>query len=80
MNLQYISDNKGKTTGVFIPIKDWEELKKEINGLSEKEKQLFEIPEEYKNIVRERIKASDADPSRLLDWDKAKHQLKYKNA
>jgi hypothetical protein len=38
------------------------------------------IPEEHKNIVRERIKASESDPSRLMDWDKAKQQLQFKNA
>jgi hypothetical protein len=27
MNVQYISDNTGKTTGVFIPISEWNELK-----------------------------------------------------
>jgi hypothetical protein len=44
------------------------------------EERVLEIPEEQKAIVRERMKASDADPSRLLDWDKAKQQLKFKNA
>lgn len=37
MNLQYISDSKGKTAGVFIPIKDWEALKKKHDGLDEEE-------------------------------------------
>lgn len=37
MNLQYISDNKGKTTGVFIPIQEWEGLKKKFKGLEEEE-------------------------------------------
>lgn len=34
-----------------------------------------DIPEEHKNIVRQRMKASEADPSRLLDWDKVKHKI-----
>lgn len=55
------------------------ELLKSFEYLTVEEGDL-EISEEHKNIVRERIKASDADPSRLLDWDKAKHQLKFKNA
>ncbi len=37
MNLQYISDNKGKTTGVFIPIQEWEGLKEKYEGLKEEE-------------------------------------------
>jgi len=36
----------------------------------------YVIPEEHKNIVRQRIKASEADPSRLLNWDEVKHKLK----
>lgn len=26
MSIQYIADSTGKTTGVFIPIEDWEKL------------------------------------------------------
>lgn len=37
MNLQYISDNKGKTTGVFIPIQEWEDLKSKYKELEEEE-------------------------------------------
>jgi hypothetical protein len=36
----------------------------------------FEIPEEQKEIVRQRIKASETDPSRLLNWDEVKHKIK----
>lgn len=28
MNVQYISDRKGRHTGVYIPIKEWEKIKK----------------------------------------------------
>jgi len=37
----------------------------------------IDIPEEHKNIVRERMKKSEKDPSRLLDWDKVKHTIKF---
>ena len=37
MNLQYISDSNGKTTGIFIPIKDWKALKQKHEGLEEEE-------------------------------------------
>jgi hypothetical protein len=33
MNLQYISDSKGQTAGVFIPIKEWNELKNKYKGI-----------------------------------------------
>lgn len=32
---------------------------------------------EHKTIVRRRTKASKADPSRLLNWDEAKHKIKF---
>jgi hypothetical protein len=31
MNVQYVNDSKGKPTGVFIPIQEWEKLKKEYH-------------------------------------------------
>lgn len=33
MKVQIIQDTKGKATGVFIPINEWEELKKKYKGL-----------------------------------------------
>ena len=29
MDVKYLSDDKGKITGVFIPIEEWERLQKE---------------------------------------------------
>lgn len=31
MNVQYLTDNRGRRTGVFIPIKEWEMLQKQLN-------------------------------------------------
>ena len=33
MRLQVIQDSKGKATGVYIPIKEWKELKKQYKDL-----------------------------------------------
>ncbi|MEZ4776025.1 MAG: hypothetical protein R3D00_22805 [Bacteroidia bacterium] len=33
MRLQIIQDSKGKTTGVYIPINEWKQLKKQYRGL-----------------------------------------------
>jgi hypothetical protein len=38
--------------------------------------QEIDIPEKHKNIVRQRMKASEADPSRLLNWNEVKHKIK----
>ena len=47
MNVQYITDDTGKTTGVFIPISDWNGLKSRFEDLNEESN----IPEFHKEIV-----------------------------
>ena len=56
MNLQYISDNKGKKTGVFIPIDDWEIIKNHLSnvaGFVYDEPTKAEILEGLKNAFNE---------------------------
>ncbi len=75
MNLQYISDNKGKTTGVFIPIQEWEDLKARFEGLEEMElgeqskeeilAGLKQAVEELNQVKKGKLKARDAKD--LLD-------------
>lgn len=76
MNLQYISDNKGNTTGVFIPIQDWEDLKNRYDQLKKEEDQMFEVPEWHKEIVRQRMKDHKQNPDNVLDWDDVKDNFK----
>lgn len=66
MNLQYISDGDGETTGVFIPIKDWNKLKKKITGI---EQELDDIPNWHKDVVRERLIGYEKNPGSALDFD-----------
>ena len=40
MKLQVIEDAKGKATGVFIPITEWQELKKQHKSLAKLEDKL----------------------------------------
>ena len=70
MNLQYISDNKGKTTGVFVPIQDWQYLKNKYKGL-ENEEQTFDIPEWHKAIIDQRLAAYKSNPTDVIDFDMA---------
>lgn len=70
MNLQYISDNRGKTTGVFIPIQEWEGLKSKFKGLEEEElgeqsktqilQGLQQAIEEMNLVKQGKLKARDA--------------------
>jgi len=68
MNLQYISDSSGKTTGVFIPINEWNELKNKFEGIEQQE---IAIPDWHIEQVRGRIKEFNNQPDQLLDFDNA---------
>lgn len=78
MNLQYISDNKGKTAGVFIPIHDWEYLKNKFKEIEQEEINTFEVPEWQRKIVLQRLNEYRKDPDNVLDWDDARKEIEEK--
>ncbi len=68
MNLQYISDSTGQTTGVFIPINEWNELKNKYKDI---EREDINVPEWHKDIVRHRIEDYTKNPDSALDFNAA---------
>lgn len=75
MNVQYISDNKGVTTGVFIPIQEWNKLKED-----------YHLPDDNLNLSPEQKEELDwridhhlENPDDLLDWEDVKRRLLTKN-
>ncbi len=72
MRLQYIKDDDGHTTGVFIPIQEWNNLKSKYEGIEE---EAYVVPEWQKEIVRERIK--NTKPEDYLSWEGVRQQLKF---
>lgn len=72
MNLQYISDNKGKTTGVFIPIKEWEDLKTRYKGL---EDETMEVPDWHKDLVEKRLSEYNSNPGIAMDFNAAMEDI-----
>ena len=68
MNLQYISDNTGKTTGVFIPISEWNELKSKYKGI---EQEQMDIPDWQMEEVEKRLQDYRNEPVQALDFDAA---------
>ena len=68
MNLQYISDSKGQTTGVFIPIKEWNKLKNKYKGIEIEE---IDIPDWHKETVRKRLNDYEKNPYEVSDFDTA---------
>lgn len=51
MRLQVIQDGRGKTTGVYIPINEWKELKKQYKDL-----EVLEYEEPTKEQLLEELK------------------------
>ncbi len=71
MHLQFISDASGKTTGVFIPIEEWNALKAKYKGIEDN----MDIPEWHKDIVSERNEAYRKNPGQAQDFDDAMDEI-----
>jgi len=68
MNLQYISDSNGKTTGVFIPINEWNDLKSKYKDIEQEE---VSVPEWHKDLVLKRLEDYKQNPDSAMDFDSA---------
>jgi hypothetical protein len=68
MNLQYISDSKGQTTGVFIPINEWNDLKNKYKDIEQEE---VSVPEWHKELVLKRLEDYRQNPGSAIDFDAA---------
>lgn len=69
MNLQYIHDTQGNATGVFIPIEEWQSLKKKYDGLQQEELKSPDIPEWHKKTLDERIEDYRKNPENSMDFE-----------
>ncbi len=67
MKLQYITDTKGHKSAVQLPLKDWEQIQKDLGELERlRNKKLFmaelaEAVEEMKLIKEDKLKARNAE-------------------
>jgi hypothetical protein len=68
MNLQFISDSTGETTGVYIPIKERNELKSKFKEIEQVE---IDIPGWHKDTVRQRLADYKKNPGQSMDFDTA---------
>ena len=69
MALQFIHDNKGNTTGVFIPIEDWQKLKSIYNELEKEEVGNAELASWQKELLDARLNDYYKNPSGVSDFD-----------
>jgi hypothetical protein len=71
MTLQFIHDNRGNTTGVFIPIEEWQYLKTKYSELQKEESEnVFEFAPWQKQIIDERLNDYYQNTKDLADFDK----------
>jgi hypothetical protein len=66
MKLQYISDSDGITTGVFIPISEWNEMKAKYLGIEEDDDT---IPGWHRKMVLSRLDDYQQGLTNTQDFD-----------
>ncbi|MBD1366903.1 hypothetical protein IDJ77_24040 [Mucilaginibacter sp. ZT4R22] len=70
MNLQFIHDTKGNTTGVFIPIEEWQSLKEKYTELQKEEAlNVVELSSWQTQIIDERLNDYYANPNSVESFD-----------
>lgn len=62
MRAQIIQDHNGFPTGVFIPMEDWENIKKSYPDIEETSN---DIPDWQKEIISERLESIAKNPKRI---------------
>jgi len=68
MKLQYISDDKGQTTGVFIPINEWNDLKSKYKDIEQEE---IGVAGWHKDLVLKRLEDYRKNPGFAMNFDAA---------
>jgi hypothetical protein len=66
-----------KEVTLKIPDQKFDFFMKLVKELGFEVSEKVEIPEEHKEVVRERIKQSEENPQRLVDWDEVKDNFKF---
>ena len=70
MTLQFIHDNRGNTTGVFIPIEEWQTLKTKYTYLQKEEAEnVIELAPWQKQIIDERVNDYYKNPTVVTDFE-----------
>ncbi len=71
MTLQFIHDNRGNTTGVFISIEEWQSLKTKYTDLQvEEAENVIQLAPWQKQIIDQRLSDYYKNPSDVADFDK----------
>jgi hypothetical protein len=77
MTLQFIHDNRGNTTGVFIPIEEWQNLKTKYSELQQVEAEnVVELASWQKQIIDKRLNDYYNNPDDTAQLDDTIKKLK----
>jgi hypothetical protein len=70
MTIQFIHDNRGNTTGVYISIEEWQSLKTKHADLQREDAEnIVELAPWQKQIIDERLNGYYKNPSNIADFD-----------
>ena len=69
MSLQYITDDNGQTTGVFIPIEQWNNLKSKFLDIDQ------DIPDWHITEVKKRMADFRQNPKQALDFEEVMDEI-----
>lgn len=72
MSVQFLSDQSGKTTGVFIPIEQWNKLKDKFSEIEDME---LDIPDWQKEKLEKRLNDYISNPKQVLDSDSTLEEI-----
>jgi hypothetical protein len=71
MTLQFIYDNRGNTTGVFISIEEWQSLKTKYADLQKEEAEnRTDLASWQKQVIDERLSDYYDNPIDVVDFDR----------
>lgn len=76
MNLQFIHDNKGNTTGVYISIEEWQDLKSKYSELQKEEvKNNIELSAWQKQLIDERLNDYYNNTNEVANFDDTLNEI-----
>jgi hypothetical protein len=76
MSLQFIYDNRGNTTGVFISIEEWQSLKEKYTDLQiEEVENNKDLTQWQKKVIDDRLADYYKNPTNVTDFDKTLDEI-----
>ncbi len=72
MAVQYVKNEEGENTGVFIPIEEWKSILELLKTVSSKD---FRPQEWHESVVNERLEQYLTGKSEPLDFDESMDDL-----